>query len=131
MSIQVPNGVVDILVGDEEKAVDVAKKYLSYFQGPIPEWEAPDQRRLRHIVPENRLRLYDMRQVIDTIADSGSVLEIREKFGVGIITALIRIEGRPLGSSTNSSKSRTVTSSHSHPGLCLEPPNDPSRALVK
>ena len=35
MSVQVPNGVVDILVKDEDEAVDVAKKYLSYFQGAV------------------------------------------------------------------------------------------------
>src|SRR6185437_2874961 len=97
MSVQVPNGVVDILVKDEDEAVDVAKKYLSYFQGAISSWEAPDQRRLRHAVPENRLRLYDMRTIIDTIADAGSVLELRAKFGIGIITAFIRVEGRPVG----------------------------------
>ena len=96
MSFQVPNGVVDILVKDEEEAVDVAKQYLSYFQGPIDEWEAPDQRPLRHIVPENRKQLYDMREVINTIADKDSVLEIREKFGIGIITAFMRIEGKPM-----------------------------------
>jgi acetyl-CoA carboxylase carboxyltransferase component len=97
MSFQVPNGVVDILVKDEIAAVEVAKKYLSYFQGPIDAWEAPDQRPLRHVIPENRLRLYDMREIISTIADSGSVLEIREKFGIGVITAFIRVEGHPMG----------------------------------
>ena len=61
MSVQVPNGVVDILVKDEVAAVDTVKKYLSYFQGPIAGWEAHDQRALRHAVPENRLRLYNMR----------------------------------------------------------------------
>ncbi len=97
MSVQVPNGVVDILVKDEDEAVEVAKKYLSYFQGAVSAWDAPDQRRLRHAVPENRLRLYDMRTIIDTIADAGSVLELRAKFGIGIITAFIRVEGRPMG----------------------------------
>ena len=97
MSFQVPNGVVDILVKDESEAVEAAKKYLSYFQGPIDEWEAPDQRKLRHIVPENRMRLYDMREIIETIADKGSVLEIREKFGIGVITSFIRVEGKPMG----------------------------------
>ena len=97
MSFQVPNGVVDILCRDEDEATEIAKQYLSYFQGPVNEWTAPDQRRLRHIVPENRLRLYDMREIIHTLADEGSVLEIREKFGIGIITALIRVEGRPMG----------------------------------
>jgi acetyl/propionyl-CoA carboxylase alpha subunit/acetyl-CoA carboxylase carboxyltransferase component len=97
LSFQVPNGVVDLVVKDEFAAVDAAKKYLSYFQGPIATWDAPDQRMLRHAVPENRLRLYDMRTIIQTIADKDSVLELREKFGVGIITAFIRVEGRPLG----------------------------------
>jgi acetyl/propionyl-CoA carboxylase alpha subunit len=97
MSVQVPNGVVDILVADEGEAVDVARKYLSYFQGAVAAGGAPDQRRLRHAVPENRLRLYDMRAIIDTIADTGSVLELRPKFGVGILTAFLRVEGRPMG----------------------------------
>ena len=97
MSFQVPNGVVDILVEDEAEAVAVAKKYLSYFQGSVDSWESPDQRLLRHAVPENRLRLYNMRDVISTIADVDSVLEVREKFGIGIITSFIRIEGKPMG----------------------------------
>ena len=97
MSTQVPNGVVDILVKDEAEAVQVARKYLSYFQGPVQDWQANDQRTLRHVIPENRLRLYDMREIIETIADKDSVLEIREKFGVGVITAFIRVEGRPMG----------------------------------
>ena len=97
MSFQVPNGVVDLLAKDEEEAVEVAKKYLSYFQGSVAEWEAHDQRPLRHVVPENRLRLYDMKEIVHTIADVGSVLEIREKFGIGVITAFIRVEGHPMG----------------------------------
>ena len=97
MSFQVPNGVVDILVEDEAEAVLVAKKYLSYFQGSQQDWQARDQRKLRHIVPENRLRLYDMREIIDTIADVDSVLEIRKEFGIGVITCFIRVEGKPMG----------------------------------
>lgn len=97
MSFQVPNGVVDILVKDEKEAVIIAKKYLSYFQGAIKLWEAHDQRPLRHVIPENRLRLYDMREILRTIADKDSILEIRQKFGVGIITAFIRVEGKPMG----------------------------------
>ena len=48
-------------------------------------------------MPENRLRLYDMKEIIETIADVDSVLEIREKFGIGVITAFIRVEGKPMG----------------------------------
>jgi len=97
MPMQVANGVVDILVEDDEEMVEVGKKYLSYFQGPLSDWEAPDQRDMRHIVPENRVRMYDVREVIETLADRDSVLEIRSEFGVGVITALIRIEGKPMG----------------------------------
>ncbi|HXG17848.1 MAG TPA: carboxyl transferase domain-containing protein [Methylomirabilota bacterium] len=97
MSVQAPNGVVDIPVADEAEAVAVAKKYLSYFQGPIAQWECADQRLLRGIIPENRLRMYQVRDVIETLADTGSVLELRRHFGHGMVTAFIRIEGRPLG----------------------------------
>ncbi len=97
LDVQVANGVVDIVVEDEAEAVDVAKKYLSYFQGPVAEWSCVDQRTLRSIVPENRLRAYDTRLVVEGVADTGSVLELRRDFGVGIITSLARIEGRPVG----------------------------------
>ena len=97
MSFQVPNGVVDILVKDDEAAIDATKKYLSYFQGSVQHWNAPDQRRLRSIVPADRSELYDMREVIATLVDKDSTLEIREAFGVGIITAFVRIEGKPMG----------------------------------
>ena len=97
MSQQVPNGVVDIFVKDEAEAMAAVKKYLSYFQGRLKEWTAPDQRLLRHVIPENRLRTYDVRKVIELLADHDSVLELRPEFGIGVITSLIRVEGRPLG----------------------------------
>jgi len=83
VSFQAPNGVIDILVEDEEEATRVAQQYLSYFQGPVTQWQAHDQRLLRRAIPENRLRVYDIRSVIDLLADEGSVLEIRRDFGNG------------------------------------------------
>ena len=97
MSVQVPNGVVDIAVEDEEEAVEAAKKYLSYFQGTIEDWECVDQRLLRQAIPEDRLRIYDVRKVVEQICDTDSVLELRAGFGLGMVTALARIEGRPVG----------------------------------
>lgn len=97
VSVQVPNGVIDILVRDEAEAVEVAKQYLGYFQGRLANWEAHDQRLLRAVVPENRLRAYNVRRAVELLCDVGSVLELRPKFGVGMITALGRIEGRPVG----------------------------------
>ncbi len=97
VSMQAPNGVIDVLVADEAEAVRAAKRYLAYFQGSTANWACADQRLLRQLLPENRLRVYDMHAVIETLADQDSVLELRRQFGAGIITALIRIEGRPLG----------------------------------
>ena len=97
MEVQVPNGVVDIAVEDEAEAVAVAKKYLSYFQGSLPEWRAADQRLLRRAIPENRLRVYDVRDVITTLCDEDSVLEVRRAFGPGMVTAFGRVEGKPFG----------------------------------
>ncbi|MGA4322359.1 carboxyl transferase domain-containing protein [Ectopseudomonas hydrolytica] len=96
-SVQGPNGVIDVLVEDEAAAVAVAKQYLSYFQGPVSDWQCSDPRELRQVIPENRLRVYDIRQVIELLADEGSVLELRRQFAPGLITALIRIEGKPFG----------------------------------
>jgi acetyl/propionyl-CoA carboxylase alpha subunit/acetyl-CoA carboxylase carboxyltransferase component len=92
-----PNGVIDVLVDDEPAAVAVAKKYLSYFQGALAHWTEADQRKLRSVVPENHRRVYDMRKLISILADTGSVLELRPQFGAAMITALVRIEGRPVG----------------------------------
>ncbi len=104
VSIQAPNGVIDVLVEDEIEACAAAKKYLSYFQGPVADWSAPDQRLLRRAIPGNRLRVYEIRNVIEALADEGSMLELRKAFGVGIVTALVRIEGRPFGLIANNSK---------------------------
>ena len=97
MSVQQFNGVVDIAVADEAEAVAVAKQYLSYFQGAVDEWECADQRELRHVIPEDRKRSYDVRAAIDGIFDTGSVLELRRDFGLGMVTAFARVEGRPVG----------------------------------
>jgi acetyl/propionyl-CoA carboxylase alpha subunit/acetyl-CoA carboxylase carboxyltransferase component len=104
VSFQAPNGVIDILVEDEAEATTAAQKYLSYFQGAVTDWKAPDQRLLRRAIPENRLRVYDIRTVIDLLADEGSVLEIRRDFGAGMITAFIRVEGKPFGVIANNPK---------------------------
>jgi acetyl/propionyl-CoA carboxylase alpha subunit/acetyl-CoA carboxylase carboxyltransferase component len=107
VSIQEPNGVIDILVEDEAEATAVAKHYLSFFQGRLAAWQTHDQRILRHIVPKNRRAVYSIRQVIETLADAGTLLELRPKFGLAMITAFIRIEGRTVGVIANNSNSPT------------------------
>jgi acetyl-CoA carboxylase carboxyltransferase component len=97
LDVQVRNGVVDIAVPDEAAAVDAARRYLSYFQGPTAGWQAPDPELARQVIPENRLTVYDVRRAVEAIADVGSVLELRAAFGLGMVTALARVEGRPIG----------------------------------
>jgi acetyl-CoA carboxylase carboxyltransferase component len=99
--VQSRNGVIDVLVAGEAEAVETARKYLSYFQGPLSKWDCGGQHLLRSAVPENRLRVYEMRAVIEGLFDTGSVLELRRGFGPGMITALARIEGRPVGVMAN------------------------------
>jgi acetyl-CoA carboxylase carboxyltransferase component len=91
------NGVVDLRVADDREAVAAAKRYLSYFRGPREPGELPNQELLRDSIPEQRKRVYDVRAIVDGLFDAGSVLELRRGFGAGIVTALARHEGRPLG----------------------------------
>jgi acetyl-CoA carboxylase carboxyltransferase component len=96
--VQVANGVVDVLVEDEAEAVAAARRYLSYFTEPsTSDWSCADQMLLRDVVPENRLRSYDVRRALHLLADEGSVLELRPSFGRGMVTALARVEGRAVG----------------------------------
>jgi acetyl-CoA carboxylase carboxyltransferase component len=99
IDVQYGNGVVDLRVADDAAAVAVAKRYLSYFArkpnremaGPA----APDQTGLRELIPPDRKRVYEVRAVLRTLCDD--LLELRAGFGVGIVTALARIDGRSLG----------------------------------
>ncbi len=97
VEVQRSNGVIDIVVSDEVEAVRVAKQYLSYFRGPAGEWVDPDPRLVRHVLPEDRTRSYDVRAVLEALFDVGSVLELRRDFGQGMITALCRVEGLAMG----------------------------------
>ena len=103
IDVQRRNGVVGVVARDEVHAVSLAKQYLSYFGGKLDDWEAPDPRRARHVVPENRLRAYDVHHAIESVVDVGSVLELRSDFGVGVVTALVRVEGAAFGLLANSS----------------------------
>lgn len=93
----IENGVVDILVENEDEAISVCKRYLSYFQGRNEKYSSIDQESLRHIIPQNRKRVYDMRALINHLADVDSTLELRQHYGKGMITSLIRIDGYPFG----------------------------------
>ena len=95
--VQSANGVIDVLVDDEPTAVDAARRYLGYFQGTTEQWAAEETIDLRTALPENRVRTYDVRRVLQGLADVDSVLELRRDFAPAVVTALARIEGRPVG----------------------------------
>ncbi len=99
IDVQHANGVVDLRAADDAEAVALAKRYLSYFQGATAGEPAtvPDQALLRDLIPEQRKRVYDVRRVLATLFDEGSVLELRDGFAAGMLTALARVDGRPLG----------------------------------
>ena len=97
LDVHVASGVVDVVADDDAHAVTLAAQAVSYFQGRATSWTAPDTAALRAVVPENRRRAYDVRKALAGIADEGSVLELRPRHAKGMVTALARIEGRPLG----------------------------------
>jgi acetyl-CoA carboxylase carboxyltransferase component len=97
IEMQATNGVVDLVVADEAEAVAVTKRLLAFFQGSVREFSAPDQTALRNAVPERERRAYRVQPIIETLADEGSAIFLRERFAPEIVTALARIEGRPVG----------------------------------
>ncbi|MEA2140983.1 MAG: hypothetical protein QOC91_1082 [Solirubrobacteraceae bacterium] len=104
IDVQDANGVVDLRVADDRAAVAAAKRYISYFHGPQQPGRLPEQDLLRQLIPQERKRIYDVRRVVHTLFDEESVLELRRAFGTGMITALARHEGRPLGVVANDPK---------------------------
>lgn len=102
-SAQIKNGVIDILVKDENEAIDKAKKYLSYYQGRSKNWNHTNQNKLQNFIPQNRKRTYDIKALISMLADKDEVLELKPSYGKGLITAIIRIEGHAIGLMANNS----------------------------
>ena len=90
-------GVLDVLTNSEAEATRVARQLIGVFQGAVPAGPAPDPRTLRRAVPEDRLRVYDMRALIAALGDAGSFCELRGGYGVGMITGFVRIGGEPFG----------------------------------
>jgi acetyl-CoA carboxylase carboxyltransferase component len=104
IDVQSANGVVDLRVADDAEAVAAAKRYISYFGGADEPGTLPDQALLRGLIPQERKRVYDVRRIVDGLFDEGSVLELRQGFGPGMLTALARHEGRPIGVVANDPK---------------------------
>jgi acetyl-CoA carboxylase carboxyltransferase component len=94
VSVHRKNGVVDIVVTDEAAATEMAKRVLSFVQGPLADWQACDQTALSALMPANRRYAFDVRQILKHLFDVESFIETRPDMGRAIVTGLARIEGR-------------------------------------
>ena len=97
VAVQRRNGVVDLVAEDEADAVRLAKQCFAFYQGAVDDWEGPDPRLARCAVPENRMRAYDVRTAVRAVSDVDSVVELRPDHAPGMVTCLVRVEGRPCG----------------------------------
>jgi methylmalonyl-CoA decarboxylase subunit alpha len=99
-------GKVDYAVDTDEEALEMIKKFLSYLPSnsnelppvkPVPEGSDEGCKTITDIVPTERQKVYDMREVIAAIADKDSVFEMKPKFARGATTALARLDGQTVG----------------------------------
>jgi acetyl-CoA carboxylase carboxyltransferase component len=97
IDVQTENGVVDIVADDEAHATAIAKQVLGMFQGSKQDWLSCDQDTMREHLPDNRLFTYQIRDVINSLADRNSFIELKSHYGGAIVTGFIRLEGRPVG----------------------------------
>lgn len=97
---QAKNGVIDILVENEQQAAEMAKQCLLYFQGPLLDAQNckfANQELLNQVLPEDRRFVYDVKDIINIMADSDSFTEIKAQFGAAIITGFMHLQGQPVG----------------------------------
>ncbi|WP_055476718.1 acyl-CoA carboxylase subunit beta [Gordonia sp. HS-NH1] len=108
--VQTAHGIADLAADDEHEALDAVRAYLSYLPahadgtGPRGSGRRPvDADRIDQIVPASMRRAYDVRDMLDALADEDSVFEIRAAAAPNIVTSFIRIDGHALGVVANQS----------------------------
>lgn len=99
-------GLVDLVVDTDEQALAAVRRFLGYLPSshseappmcPVPEGAGKDAERILELVPESPTKVYDIRKLIEVVADPESVLELKVRFGKSICTSLIRLAGRSVG----------------------------------
>ena len=100
------SGLVDQVVDTDEEAIDAIKQFLSYLPShhkeappvqPVPPGSDEAIKDVMKLVPEASNQVYDMRKVIASIVDKGSMFEMKARFGKTLVTALARLDGRTIG----------------------------------
>ena len=98
-------GTVDLVADSEAEALELVRRVLSYL--PQNAWQLPpsvanddpvDRRdeSLRELVPRSRRSPYDVRRLLRSVFDDGSVLELGRLHAPATVTALARLAGRPV-----------------------------------
>lgn len=101
IEVQQANGVVDLVADDEAHATDLAKRCLGMFQGDLTSWEQAAQENIADHLPENRRYTYQVRDIIRTLADTDSFIELKAGFGGAVVTGFARLEGMAVGLMAN------------------------------
>ena len=96
IDVQAKNGVVSLVADNEAQATALAKQVLGYFQGDHRQWQCAQQADLRDLMPADRRYVYDIRKIIQHLADSDSWLELSKQYGRAIATGFVRIEGKAM-----------------------------------
>jgi len=100
------SGLVDAVVDTDEEALEAVKRFLSYLpsnnmtpppEHPVPPGSDEGSRRILEILPELRTKVYDVRKIIDALADAGSQFEIKARFGRSVTTSFARLDGKSVG----------------------------------
>jgi acetyl/propionyl-CoA carboxylase alpha subunit/acetyl-CoA carboxylase carboxyltransferase component len=95
--VQTQSGVIDILVDSDIEAIARTKAILSYVFNTEMNWTAHDQHQLQSLIPVAPNQGFDIRQLVSTLCDKKSVMELRSNFGKAIATFIARVEGRSIG----------------------------------
>lgn len=97
-------GFADAVADTDEEAIALVRRFLSYMpshNGEVPpvvdEFEASGGQDILDLVPESPNQVYDVRRVVDVIADTGSVMELKPRYARNMVTALTRFAGAPVG----------------------------------
>src|SRR5438270_12257819 len=105
------SGVGHMLVSTDEDGVDAARRYLSYFpssyraEPPEAPPAAPaSDRAIAEVIPADENKPFDMRLVLDSLIDAGSLFEVHERWAKEVIVGYARLDGRAIGIVANQPK---------------------------
>ena len=109
------SGSADLIARDEEHARELVAKLIGYLPDAAgekpPKTEAKPPKYspagIDELIPESPNRPYDVRDLLDRVADAESVLELKRSYGPEIVTAFCRIDGRPVGVVANQPTERS------------------------